>query len=64
MGTQSTQRELSNEYHHDRDKMVFKYLLRCCALDESILSIGRVKVTVKCYTAKKSDMSIILLNVY
>ena len=38
-----TQRELSNEYQHGRVKMVSKMFLRLCALDESSLSIGRVK---------------------
>ena len=40
--SESTQVELSNEYQHDMVKMVFKSL-RPCALDESSLSIRRVK---------------------
>ena len=39
----STQRELSNEYQHDRVKMFFRKALHHCALDEIRLSIGRVK---------------------
>ena len=39
---ESTQRELSNEYHHDRVLDVFQKSLHPCALDESSLSIGRV----------------------
>ena len=43
MGTHlSVQRELSNEYQHDRVKMVFKKNLCSCALDESSLGIRRV----------------------
>ena len=38
-----TQRELSNEYQHDRVSMVFNKSLYPCALYESSLSIGRVK---------------------
>ena len=41
--SESTQQELSNEYQHDRVEMVFKKSLCSCALDESSLSIGRVK---------------------
>ena len=40
--SESTQRELSSEYQHDRVKMVFKKSLHPCALDESSLCIGRV----------------------
>ena len=40
--SESTQRELSNEYQHDRVWVFFKYL-RPCAFDKSSLSIGRVK---------------------
>ena len=40
--SESTQRELSNEYQHDRFWMVFQKSLHLCALDESTLSIGRV----------------------
>ena len=39
--SKSTQRELSNEYVHDRVYMVLNFS-RSCALDESSLSIGRV----------------------
>ena len=38
---ESTQRELSNEYQHDRFQIVIKNLYHF-ALDESSLSIGRV----------------------
>ena len=38
----STQRELFNEYQHDRISMVFQKSLSHCALEESSLSIGRV----------------------
>ena len=43
---ESTQRELSKEYQHDRclDVVVFQKSLRPCALDASSLSIGRVNV--------------------
>ena len=41
--SESTQRELSNEYQHDRVQMVISKILRLCALAESSLSIGRVK---------------------
>ena len=41
--SKSTQRELSNEYHHDRVKMDFKNIcIGPCALDEISLSMGRV----------------------
>ena len=40
---ESTQRELSNEYRHDRVKMIFKKSLHSCALDKSILCIARVE---------------------
>ena len=39
----STQRELSNEYQHNRVKMIFIVFKKNCAFDESSLSIGRVK---------------------
>ena len=42
----STQRELSNEYEHNRVKMVFKNILHICALVESSLGIGRVNIGV------------------
>ena len=41
--SESTQPELSNEYQHDRVKMVFQKSLHPCALGKSSLSIGRVK---------------------
>ena len=41
----STQRELSNEYQHDG----FQKSVHPCALDESSLSIGRVKKIYKSY---------------
>ena len=41
--SESNQRELSNEHKYDRVKMIFENL---CALDESSLSIGRVKTIV------------------
>ena len=47
--SESTQRELSNEYQHNRVKMVFKKTLRPYALDESSLSIIRVNL----YTYQK-----------
>ena len=40
--SESTQRELSNEYQHDRVSMVFRKSLHICAVDESSLSIERV----------------------
>ena len=49
--SQSTQRELINECQHDRVKKVFKnvcilviWTLECEDLDESSLSIGRVRL--------------------
>ena len=39
---ESTQRELSNEYQHDRASMVFEKYLSPCPLDESSLSIRGV----------------------
>ena len=39
--SKSSQKELSNEFLHDRVKMFFNFL-RSCALDESSLGIGRV----------------------
>ena len=39
-----TQRELSDEYQHDRVFDGFQKSLRHCALDESSLSIGGVNV--------------------
>ena len=38
--SESTRQTLFNEYQHDRVQMVFKHF---CYLDESRLSIGRVK---------------------
>ena len=43
---ESTQQKLSNEYKHDRVWMFFLKSLRSCVLDESSLSIGRVKPSV------------------
>ena len=40
--SESTLRELSNEYQDDRVKMVFKKSLLSSALDESRFSIGKV----------------------
>ena len=40
--SESTQRELSNEYQLDRVSMVFKKSLHSCASDKSSLRIGRV----------------------
>ena len=42
--SETSQRELSNEYPHDRVKMIFIFFA-LCALDESSLSIGRAKFT-------------------
>ena len=41
--SESAPRELSNEYQHDRVRMVFKNNCICVLLDESRLSIGKVK---------------------
>ena len=41
--SESTQRQQSNEYQHDRVFMVFQRIFVSFALDESSLSIGRVK---------------------
>ena len=49
--SESAPRELSNEYQQDRVWMVFQKSLHLCALDESSLSIGRVKYTL---TVKKT----------
>ena len=38
----SASRELSNKYQHDRVKMIFRFFLLFCALEESNLSIRRV----------------------
>ena len=43
--SESTQLELSNEYQLDRVSTFSKYL-HPCALDESSLSIGRVKQNI------------------
>ena len=45
--SESTQREISNEYQHDRILNLYnvKYL-HFCALDESSLSIGSVNIFV------------------
>ena len=42
--SESTQRELSNEYQHDRVWIFFQKSLNPCALDKSTLCIGRVNV--------------------
>ena len=42
--SESTQRDLSNEYQQDRVLMVFRKSLHLCALDESSLSKGRVNI--------------------
>ena len=44
--SESTRRELSNEYQFDRVKMIFKKSLHLCALDDISLSIGELIV---CY---------------
>ena len=53
---ESSQQELSNEYQHDRIWMIFK-LLHPCTLDESGLSIGRVKAVryqpILCYLSEQ-----------
>ena len=41
--SKSARRELSNEYEHDIGLDGFQGSLRPCSLDESSLSIGRVK---------------------
>ena len=41
--SESTQRELFNEYQHDRVLKGFQIFLHSCAFDESSLSIERVK---------------------
>ena len=41
--SESTKRELSNEYQHDRVWVVIKDICILCASDESSQSIGRVK---------------------
>ena len=53
--SKSTQRELSNEYQHNRVKMVFKKSLRPCALDKSSFSIGRVKKKINYSSSVKLD---------
>ena len=46
--SESARRELSNEYQHDRVKMVFKiFCILNCAFDESNLTIRRVKVVAR-----------------
>ena len=45
--SESTEQELSDEYQHDRvfsKHDGFQRFLRSCSLDESSLSIGRVKI--------------------
>ena len=48
----STLQELSNEYQHDRVKMIFMFSLLFCALDESDLSSRWVKP--ECFGALSS----------
>ena len=45
--SESTKRELSNEYQHDRVFMVFKNPVHPCVLEESSFSIGWVKEWIK-----------------
>ena len=47
--SESTQRELSNEYQHDRVRTVFKKSLRYCTYEESSLNSVRVKKLSLCY---------------
>ena len=42
--SESAERELSNEYQHDRVWVVFKKYLHPCVMDESSPSIGRVNI--------------------
>ena len=42
--SESIQLKLSDDYQHDRVYMVLQKTLHPCALDESSLSIGRVKL--------------------
>ena len=42
--SESTQRELSSEYQHEKGLYGFQEALHLCALDESSLSIGRVEI--------------------
>ena len=44
--SESTQRELSNEYQHDMVKMFFKDFCVFCALSECALSIVRVNTVM------------------
>ena len=52
--SESTQRELSNEYQHDRGLDSFQKSLPSCAFDESSLSVGRVN-TITCEIPEVSD---------
>ena len=47
--SESAQRELSNEYQHDRVLDVFEKSLHPCAMDGSSLSSWRVKNRLLCY---------------
>ena len=47
--SESTQRELSNEYQHDMVWMVFKKSLHSGALNQSSLSIGKVNASIQQY---------------
>ena len=66
--SESTQRELFNEYQHDRVKMVFKKSLHPCALEKSCLSIERVNLVPSPFHANikcplDPCMGIILISV-
>ena len=58
--SESAQRELSNEYQHDRVSMLFKNL---CAFDENSLSIGRVNEKRECEINTK-ELSTALLTLF
>ena len=60
--SESTQRELSNEYQHGMVSMILKNRLRPCALDESSLRIGRVKKFLQVHYYIKHDPDYIPLN--
>ena len=57
--SKSSQRELFNDYQHDRVWMVIKKSLHPCALDQSSLSIGRVNVNL----SKSSSLQFIISDV-
>ena len=58
----STQRELSNEYHHDRVKRIFIFVLLYCALDESNLSSRRVNPDSSSCDQKHTDLFLKLIS--